>query len=276
MLIKQQLIQQSKYGIKAPNITNKKGVCVHNTANDAPAKNEIAYMAKNNNKVSYHIAIDDVEAIQAIPFNRSAYHAGTSDGNNNYIGVEICYSKSGGPKFVKAEENTAEVVAQILISNNWGIDKVKKHQDFSGKYCPHRTLDLGWNRFLNMVRSKLGQGPSLETERTYLKDGDKGENVKSLQSDLIKLGLNIESYGADGIYGASTKNAVVEFQKVNGLGVDGLAGQEVLNKIKELLNVDNTIYKVQTGAYSEEQNALNKASELKDKGIETYIVKEKR
>ena len=38
----------------------------------------------------------------------------------------------------------------------WGIERVSKHQDYSGKYCPHKTLDLGWERFLNLIRSELG------------------------------------------------------------------------------------------------------------------------
>ena len=39
----------------------------------------------------------------------------------------------------------------------WGIDKVKRHYDYAPnkKYCPHRTMDKGWDRFLNMVRSKM-------------------------------------------------------------------------------------------------------------------------
>ena len=41
------------------------------------------------------------------------------------------------------------------MERGWGIDRVKKHQDFSGKYCPHRTLDLGWERFLKMVESYM-------------------------------------------------------------------------------------------------------------------------
>lgn len=32
---------------------------------------------------------------------------------------------------------------------------MKKHQDFDGKYCPHRTLDKGWARFLKMVESEM-------------------------------------------------------------------------------------------------------------------------
>ena len=37
----------------------------------------------------------------------------------------------------------------------WTINNVKKHQDFSNKYCPHRTLDNGWKRFLTMIEVEL-------------------------------------------------------------------------------------------------------------------------
>ena len=72
-------------------------------------------------------------------------------GNRKGISIEICYSKSGGDKFIKAEQNAAKFIASILKEKGWGIDKVKKHQDFNGKYCPHRTLDMGWNRFLYRI-----------------------------------------------------------------------------------------------------------------------------
>lgn len=157
MLI-QSLIDSSKYNIKCPYSMAPKGICIHNTANDASAKNEVAYMKSNNNEVSFHIAIDDIEAIQVIPFNRNAWHAGDSgsgQGNRNYIAVEICYSLSGGTKFANAEQRAAKEVAAILKQYGWTIANVKKHQDFSGKYCPHRTLDMGWQRFLNMIQAEL-------------------------------------------------------------------------------------------------------------------------
>lgn len=137
-----------------------KGICIHNTANDAPAINERNYMARrdNQNEVSFHIAIDDKEAIQCIPFNRNAWHSGdggSGQGNRNYIAVEICYSKSGGERFINAEKRTAREVAALLKEYGWGISQIRKHQDFSGKYCPHRTLDMGWQRFLNMVQIEL-------------------------------------------------------------------------------------------------------------------------
>lgn len=56
------------------------------------------------------------------------------------IGVEICYSKSGGAKYYAAEKLAIKFVAQLLKERGWGIDRVRKHQDWSGKYCPHRIL----------------------------------------------------------------------------------------------------------------------------------------
>jgi len=133
-------------------------IVVHNTANDASARNEVAYMIRNNDKVSFHYAIDDKEIIQGIPENRNAWHAGdgaNGQGNRKGLSIEICYSKSGGKRFEEAEKLAAKFIAYELKEKGWGIDKVKKHQDFSGKYCPHRTLDMGWQRFLDMVKSEL-------------------------------------------------------------------------------------------------------------------------
>ena len=107
-------------------------------------------MQSNGFSTSFHIAVDDLEAIQGIPFNRNAWHAGdgvSGEGNRNYIAVEICYSKSGGNKFLNAEKRAAVEVAALLKEYGWNISNVKKHEDFSGKYCPHRTLDLGWQDF---------------------------------------------------------------------------------------------------------------------------------
>nr|DAI13169.1 MAG TPA: N-acetylmuramoyl-L-alanine amidase [Caudoviricetes sp.] len=160
MQVRQMLVNSSKYNIKCPYSMNATRIVVHNTANDASANNEISYMINNNNEVSFHIAVDDKEAVQGIPLNRNAWHAGDGNkgkGNREGIAIEICYSKSGGDRFIKAEQNAAKLIAQLLKERNWGIDKVTKHQDYSKKYCPHRTLDMGWERFLNMIRSELGE-----------------------------------------------------------------------------------------------------------------------
>lgn len=159
MEVRQMLVDPSKYSIKCPYSMNATRIVVHNTANDASANNEISYMRTNNYETSFHFAVDDKEVVQGIPLNRNAWHAGDSHGKGNMegIAIEICYSKSGGDRFIKAEQNAAKFIASLLKERGWGIDKVTKHQDYSGKYCPHRTLDMGWERFLNMIRAELGE-----------------------------------------------------------------------------------------------------------------------
>ena len=165
--IKKNLVVKGMYAIKCPYPMTPKYVVIHNTANDATAANEISYMRTNSNEVSFHYAVDDKEIVQGIPENRNAWHAGDGGegkGNRYGIAIEICYSKSGGSKFTAAEKNAAELAADILKRYGWGIDCLKKHQDFSGKYCPHRTLDMGWQRFVDMVNAHLCDKPAAEPE----------------------------------------------------------------------------------------------------------------
>ncbi|MBQ4075372.1 MAG: peptidoglycan-binding protein [Clostridia bacterium] len=75
---------------------------------------------------------------------------------------------------------------------------------------------------------------------TLLKNGDKGTDVKKLQQRLVDLGyLN----AADGIYGMRTYNAVVAFQRKNGLTADGMAGKMTLNRLfsAAAIGANNTI-----------------------------------
>lgn len=151
------LVSPSKYNIKCPYTMDATRIVVHNTSNDASARNEIAYMISNNSECSFHFAVDDKEVVQGIPLNRNAWHAGDGNGKGNRegIAVEICYSKSGGERFIKAEKLAAKFIAQLLKERGWGLNKVTKHQDYMDKYCPHRTLDMGWDRFKKMVQKEL-------------------------------------------------------------------------------------------------------------------------
>lgn len=156
--ITQNLVSSAKYGIKCPYTMTPTRIVVHNTANDASAANEIKYMISNNNEVSFHYAVDDRQIVQGVPVNRNTWNAGDGNGKGNRegISIEICYSLSGGSRFVAAEKNAAEFIAKLLRERGWGVDKVTKHQDYNGKYCPHRTLDMGWQRFINMIKTYLG------------------------------------------------------------------------------------------------------------------------
>lgn len=154
----------SKYGIKAPYAMNPLYITVHNTGNTASARNEAAYHNSNNAQVSYHVAVDDKEAVQLIPFNRTAWHAGDGMGNGNMrsIGIEICYSMDNGysgPKSARykaAEENAALYIAYVLKQYGWGMDRLKRHYDWSGKDCPHKMhATNSYQAFRNRVQAHL-------------------------------------------------------------------------------------------------------------------------
>lgn len=181
MQITKMLVPESKYSIKCPYEMTPEFIIIHNTANDASAMSEISHMIGNNNKVSFHCAIDNERIVQGLPFNRNSWNATdgrNGNGNRKGIALEICYSKSGGEKFEEAERLAAEYTAYLLKQFGWGIDKVKKHQDFySKKNCPHRTMGLGWDRFLNMVKS-------------YLEDKPIDNNVESGSDEPVRKYVN--------------------------------------------------------------------------------------
>lgn len=175
----QSLVPKEKWDIKCPYAMKPEYVVVHNTANDASARNEISYMTRNNNEVSFHYAVDDKEVIQGIPDNRNAWHAGDGaygTGNRKGIAIEICFSESGGVKFDKAEQNAAELIAMKMKEYSIPLSKVKRHYDFATdkKRCPHRTMDKGWERFLTMVQkandgSKPASNPTAKPTPTAKK-----------------------------------------------------------------------------------------------------------
>lgn len=154
----QNLIPKEKWDIKCPYPMIAEFFVVHNTANDASAASEVKYMIDNDKSTSFQYAVDDIQVVQGVLENRNAFHAGdgpNGKGNRKGIGVEICYSESGGNKFIKAEKLAIKFIAYKLIEFGWGIEKVTKHQDYSGKYCPHRTLDMGWQRFLDLIKKEM-------------------------------------------------------------------------------------------------------------------------
>ena len=230
---------------------------------------------------------------------------GNGIGNRHKLAIEICYSKSGGERFEKSERLCASYVAYLLKQYGWGIDRVSKHQDFMNKYCPHRTLDMGWERFLNMIRAELGQaqvevqkstnevantgvfndgiinciydiqewlnskyGFNLALDNKYGPDtheklimalqielnkqfnaglevdGKFGTNTKNACINvkqgssgnitmLIQMALFIKGYSLamDKIFGPDTRAKVMQFQKANGLSVDGIVGKNTFERL---------------------------------------------
>ncbi|MGM0747078.1 MAG: N-acetylmuramoyl-L-alanine amidase [Bacillota bacterium] len=232
--VRKNLVSENKYKLKCPNPMSAEYITIHNTANDAPAANEISYMINNTSSTSFHFAVDDKEVRQGIPTNRNAWHTGdgkNGTGNRKSIGVEICYSKSGGARYKAAEERAIKFVAQLLKERGWGIDRVRKHQDWNGKYCPHRILSEGrWDEVkaaiekeLKALGGKTSSSSGSSSGSTYtVKKGDtlsgiakaEGVSVATLQSlngiknpNLIKVGQVLKLTGSGGSSSSGKKSS---------------------------------------------------------------------
>ncbi|ODB73542.1 N-acetylmuramoyl-L-alanine amidase, partial [Bacillus velezensis] len=183
--VKKRIVESEKYALKCPNPMTPEYITIHNTANDASAANEISYMTGNPESTSYHFAVDDIEVIQGIPLNRNAWHSGdgtNGTGNRKSIAVEICYSKSGGARYRAAEALAIKFVAQLLKERGWGVDKIRKHQDWNGKYCPHRILSEGrWEQVKAAIAAeleRLGGKKAPKPPKTETKTGGATYTVK--------------------------------------------------------------------------------------------------
>ena len=72
------------------------------------------------------------------------------------------------------------------------------------------------------VRDKTAE--SMVTPEPALHNGSQGEKVWKLQERLQALGYYTDA--VDGQFGQGTRDAVIAFQKKNGLEADGYAGEE--------------------------------------------------
>jgi len=136
---------------------NLQYITIHSTGNPtSTAMNERNWLVNPSNTrvASWHIAVDEKLAVEAIPLDEVAYHAGTSAGNNTSIGIEIC--ESGNRE--KTLDNAVKLVAKMLHERNWGVDKLRRHYDWSGKNCP-RIMSANnwkeWDRFKFNVNKEL-------------------------------------------------------------------------------------------------------------------------
>ncbi len=68
-----------------------------------------------------------------------------------------------------------------------------------------------------------------------LRNGCEGEDVKQLQTDLIRLSYDCGKWGADGDFGDGTELAVKAFQRDHGLSADGIAGPKTLAALEKAL-----------------------------------------
>lgn len=163
MEIIQRLIPESNTDLRPGIKMVPKYITIHETDNPSAGADAEAHarlqQRGNDRKASWHLQIDDKEAIQSIPFNEMAWAAGdgaNGPGNRTSIHIEMCVNKDGN--YAQTVKNTAEITKYLMRKYNISIDHVVQHNKWTGKNCPRllRSGEKGitWNDFISMVRSE--------------------------------------------------------------------------------------------------------------------------
>lgn len=126
-----------------------KGLALHWTANEGRGANALAnrnYFNNPTTEASAHYIVDDKQIIRCLPETEMGYHVGAKTykpdalaklspyPNNCTIGIEMCVNQDGD--FKAMYQRTVALAADILKHYGWGVDKLWRHYDITGKNCP--------------------------------------------------------------------------------------------------------------------------------------------
>lgn len=155
--------------------------------------------------------------------------------NNHTIG--ICFEGDFEKEDMHNKQKQAGIELIAYIKKKYGNIPVKKHKDFMATDCPGKNFpfdEIVNAKVAKKSKSKKKYTGTLPTlpSRGYFGKGDKGEQVKLLQTFLNWYGgYNLV---VDGDIGSKTISAVKDYQKREYLVIDGLFGHKCLNRAKNV------------------------------------------
>ena len=241
----------------SPNSTNPRNhkidsIVIHHMAGNLSVESCGAVFAQASRQASSNYGIDSDGrcGLYCSEENRS-WCSSNRDIDNRAITIEVANCSTGGewPVSEKAYEKLIDLCVDICERN--GIKKLNFTGDRSGnllmhKYyantqCPGPYLEKRFPDIAAKVNARLGSADKedkpvevespVNTGLPELAKGSIGNSVKALQILLIGYGHSCGICGADGDFGAATKEAVVAYQNKNGLSPDGIVGPKTWAKL---------------------------------------------
>ncbi|HEY9830853.1 MAG TPA: peptidoglycan-binding protein [Stenomitos sp.] len=144
--------------------------------------------------------------------------------------------------------------------------------EFNEEYAESPVLEALWETEVVVLQSdRFRDDQRLQaaaSNRPPMRIGERGSAVQKLQQALIDLGFPMpistqRSGKPDGAYGNETATTVTKFQSMHGLQVDGIAGQQTLTKLDQLLTKSPVI----PGQYIPPTKSCTTLSHLEDTGL---------
>lgn len=211
---------------------NATTITIHNTGNPtSSAKNERSWLTdnpSNNRTASYHIVVDAKEAIECLPLTENAWHSGdgsgVNSGNRTSIGIEICERDVSLGEYSLALTNAVELVTKMLKERGWGVDRLRRHYDWSVKECP-RLMNIdgkwtGWYQFVQRVDSALKQENN-KTVNVLVNGSPLSEKGKLINNfTYVPLRAIGNAIGATIGWNQATKEASIDGIVVDGIVID--------------------------------------------------------
>lgn len=191
-----------------------RGLVIHWTANERKGANAVAnrnYFNNPTTEASAHYIVDDKQIVRCLPENEMGYHVGAKQykpealaklskyPNDCTIGIEMCVNADGN--FQETYRHTVELAANILKRYGWGVDRLWRHFDITGKNCPAYfvsddfarkytglTAAQAWAKFKDDVKKLLTANPQ-QTQKP----------VDKVSIEITGCRLPVQGYLKDGV-----------------------------------------------------------------------------
>lgn len=189
----------------------KHGIAIHNTSNDATAEQEASYATRRTDGISAHLYVDNNSIVQSLDTSRRAGHAGSNNGNQNAVAVEIT-GVNGWTRqqwldrvvWDKLGAALAQVVRKYGIAvrrasvaemkSNPRVKAFYGHDDMRRAWGGTTHTDPGpnfpWDRLFQAVNAALGKDTEddmEQTEKLRYKTGYTSRTVGQAITDLSNL-----------------------------------------------------------------------------------------
>ena len=233
----------------SPNSSNPRNhkidkITIHHMAGNLTVEQCGNVFASSSRQASsnYGVGSDGRIALYVDEANR-AWTSGSRDNDHRAVTIEVA-NDGGAPDWHVSNKALAALVdlcVDICKRNgikqlNYTGDKtgnLTRHNMFAATTCPGPYLQGKFPYIAAEVNKRLNPKPEEKpadctVKMRVLKQGMTGDDVKAMQLLLIGYGFKMENsgktYGADRSFGPATHNAVVAYQKANGLDPDGEVG----------------------------------------------------
>lgn len=184
-------------GIAGKRGKNPKGIFIHNDAGSANANAAFYRRWLPTHNLSsgfahYYVAQDGI--LQAEDDANRAWHCGQTDGNNNYLSIEVCQSFGSIEVFKSNEEKALKLAAQKC--KQYGInpndDTIRLHQEVYATACPHRSVEIHGGAsgakayFIKRIRELMGESSSIQVSVPAVSSG-------TVQGPLINFKYRVKT-----------------------------------------------------------------------------------